>query len=80
MSNQRANLLQLMKLDDYLTWINERLDINTREYNLTQGQIDHQRIRECIKMRDDFQRQRDELICRMSSDDNHKSLIGQSHL
>jgi hypothetical protein len=80
MSNQRANLLRLMKLDDYLAWINERLEINTREYNLTQSQIAHQRIRECIKMRDDFQRQHDELICRMSSEDSHKSLIDQSHL
>lgn len=31
MIDQRANLLRLMKLDDYLTWVTERLEINMRD-------------------------------------------------
>lgn len=65
--DQRANLLRLMKLDDYLTWINERLEINNREYDLTQSPIANRRIRECHKMRDDFQSQHDKLVTRMST-------------
>lgn len=79
-SDQRRNLLRLMKLDDDLAWVNERLAINIGEYNSSNSHIAQHRIRECEKMRDDFQRQHDELIILMSAMDNDKLHVGQSKL
>lgn len=79
-SDHRKNLLRLMKLDDYISWIIDRLEVNINEYNSNNSESARRRIGECIKMRDDFQRQHDELLIRMSSIDNDKSHVGQPHL
>ena len=69
-ARQRQNLLRIMKLHDDIAWVDERLNVNTNEYNLTQSENSRRRINECMKMRNDFDRLAKAVIDDMSADDD----------
>lgn len=73
-TRQRQNLLRIIKIHDDIAWVDERLNVNTNEYNLTQSENARRRINECVKMRNDFDRLAKAVIDDMSADDDNLSI------